>query len=123
MKKYSEIRKEIIHKNPDVKREIELLALKYDLIRLLTDYRKENNITQKEFAETIRVKQQMISRFEKGDVDPRLSFVAKIIRGMNCRVEFVDFDYKNSSVDIESISKKENTIPNLTLCTWPLAAE
>ena len=31
----------------------------------------------------IKVDKQMISRFEKGEVDPKLSFISKILHGMN----------------------------------------
>ncbi|HAX97264.1 MAG TPA: hypothetical protein DCY35_12220 [Prolixibacteraceae bacterium] len=92
MYKYLDFVDDLLDENPEVKREVELISLKYDIIRLLVDYRKNNKLSQADFAEKIGVKQQAISRFEKGDVDPRLSFISKIIAGMNYEVKFLDRD-------------------------------
>ena len=73
----------IISADEEIKVEIELLDLKYKLIDELITFRKSYKLTQSDFAEMINVKQQMISRFEKGEVDPKLSFISKILHGMN----------------------------------------
>ena len=66
MYKYLDFVDDLLDENPEVKREVELISLKYDIIRLLVDYRKNNKLSQADFAEKIGVKQQAISRFEKG---------------------------------------------------------
>lgn len=53
------------------------------LINELVNYRKKNKITQSEFAERIGVAQQVISKFEKGEVEPRVGFIEKLVVGMN----------------------------------------
>lgn len=68
--------KELLN-DKELKKEYDLLENKYKLIDELIAYRKNNNLTQKEFAEKISVNQQEISRFEKGEIDPKSSFVKK----------------------------------------------
>ena len=74
---------EIISEDQEIREEIELLDLKYKLIDELINFRKSYKLSQAEFADMIKVDKQMISRFEKGEVDPKLSFISKILQGMN----------------------------------------
>ena len=74
---------EIISEDKEIKEEIELLDFKYKLIDELINFRKAYKLSQSEFADMIKVDKQMISRFEKGEVDPKLSFISKILHGMN----------------------------------------
>ena len=74
---------EIISEDQEIKEEIELLDFKYKLIDELINFRKAYKLSQSEFADMIKVDKQMISRFEKGEVDPKLSFISKILHGMN----------------------------------------
>lgn len=93
MSDYSKLMEELLEENDELKKEVELIAFKYELIKKLIQYRKAKKLTQKGFADKIGVKQQMISRFEKGNVDPRLSFVSKVINGMNHELCLNDKDY------------------------------
>lgn len=52
------------------------------LIEELITYRKKNKITQAKFAEEIGVAQQVISKFEKGEVEPRVGFITRVVTGM-----------------------------------------
>ena len=92
---------EAFESEEELKKEYELLETKYKLSEELISFRKKNNISQKEFAEKIGVKQQAVSRFEKGEIDPRLSFVEKILFGMNVRVCLENKDYINSEKVIQ----------------------
>ena len=74
---------EIISEDQEIREEIELLDFKYKLIDELINFRKAYKLSQSEFADMIKVDKQMISRFEKGEVDPKLSFISKILHGMN----------------------------------------
>ena len=74
---------EIISEDQEIREEIELLDLKYKLIDELINFRKSYKLSQAEFADMIKVNKQMISRFEKGELDPKLSFISKIIHGIN----------------------------------------
>lgn len=112
MKDFNSFINEIIENDDEIKKEIELLELKYTIINTLIDYRKSHKLSQTEFAEKIDVKQQVISRFEKGEVDPRLSFIAKLLLGMNKTITISDKDYINVNESIEIKEKKKlNIIP------------
>ena len=74
---------EIISEDQEIKEEIELLDFKYKLIDELINFRKAYKLSQSEFADMIKVDKQMILRFEKGELDPKLSFISKIIHGIN----------------------------------------
>lgn len=97
----------IISSDEEIKVEIELLDLKYKLIDELIKFRKSYKLSQSEFAETINVKQQMISRFEKGEVDPRLSFVSKLLLGMKKEICIRDKDYLKVQ-NISYLNKNKN---------------
>ena len=81
---------EIISEDQEIKEEIELLDFKYKLIDELINFRKAYKLSQSEFADMIKVDKQMISRFEKGEVDPKLSFMSKILHGMNKEINIRD---------------------------------
>ncbi|WP_352406993.1 helix-turn-helix domain-containing protein [Acetoanaerobium noterae] len=81
---------EIISEDQEIKEQIELLDLKYKLIDELINFRKAYKLSQSEFADMIKVDKQMISRFEKGEVDPKLSFISKILHGMNKEINIRD---------------------------------
>jgi len=112
MSKYLEFVNELIDENPDLKKEAELISLKYEIIRLLIDYRKNKKMSQSDFAEKIGVKQQMISRFERGEVDPRLSFVSKVLIGMNYDIKFTEKDYLMTDDLTRFVKKKKTKIAN-----------
>lgn len=97
----------IISGDEEIKVEIELLDFKYKLIDELIKFRKSYKLSQSEFAETINVKQQMISRFEKGEVDPRLSFVSKLLLGMKKEICIRDKDYLKVQ-NISYLNKNKN---------------
>ena len=100
MNNINELLNQIITGDEEIQTEIALLELKYKLIDELIKFRKSYKLTQSEFAESIDIKQQMISRFEKGEVDPRLSFVAKILLGMKKEIIIRDKNY----IDIHNIT-------------------
>jgi len=89
---------DLLENDAELKTEYDNLGLKYDLINKLIKFRKENDLTQKDFAKMVGLKQQAISRFEKGEIDPRLSFIKKIINGMNLKVIFENNDYSQNSI-------------------------
>lgn len=101
---------EMFQDDEELVKEYELLKPKYMLIEELIYFRKKHNISQKNFAEKIGVKQQAISRFEKGEIDPRLSFISKILYGMNKYLK-LDEEYeifKNISPSIKERKKVDN---------------
>lgn len=78
--KLEDFKKMSLVDNPELKKEYDELYIKYAVIEELIKYRKRYNLTQKEFGKLVGLKQQPISRFEKGEIDARLSFIEKICR-------------------------------------------
>ena len=81
--------------------------MRYTFIEELLNYRKQYKLTQNEFAKKLGLKQQAIARFEKGEVDPRLSFIYKILKGINKKISFENIKYaKFGTVSYVSSQKK-----------------
>lgn len=110
MSNYNDFFNELIQNDEELKKQVELLELKYILIETLIDYRKENRISQKKFAESIGVKQQAISRFEKGEIDPRLSFVSKVLVGMKKRLDVAEKGYIKTNESVRDLLEKKDSI-------------
>ncbi|EJU18848.1 helix-turn-helix domain-containing protein [Fusobacterium necrophorum] len=70
--------------------------LKIKIIKELMLYLKKNNMTQEQFSEKIGVKQQVISRFIKGEINPRFDFVAKILILLKADIDFQEQKERNS---------------------------
>ena len=49
--------------------------------------RKEQNLTQAEFAEKLQVSQQIVARWEAGETFPRASRLVKIATVLGCTVD------------------------------------
>lgn len=62
--------------------------LKFKIIKKLLEHLKSNNITQEEFSRKMGVKQQVISRFIKGEINPRFDFVSKILTLLDGYISF-----------------------------------
>lgn len=75
-----------LKEDKELKKNYDNLELKYKIIDLLINYRQKHNLTQKELAEKIGVKQQAISRFEKGLVNPRIDFIQKILTATDKKI-------------------------------------
>lgn len=74
--------------NPELKKEYEARKFKHELIQVFIEYQKETKITQKEIAEKMGVKQQVISRFKQGLVSPSIEFIANLLSAMNMKIKF-----------------------------------
>ena len=77
-------------KDPDFAREFKALEPEYEIIRQIIQSRTEQNITQKELADRIGIKQSNISRLESGNYNPSLEFLKKIASalGKEIHIEF-----------------------------------
>jgi len=79
--------KEIILKNKEVKRELEINAAEYKIIEEIITARREKNLTQNELAKLIGTKQSNISRLESGNYNPTVDFLQKIASAMDKKLE------------------------------------
>lgn len=75
---WSDFKKQLFE-NEALKVVFEANELKFKIIKKLSEHLKSNNITQEQFSEKLGVKQQVISRFLKGEINPRFDFVSKIL--------------------------------------------
>jgi DNA-binding XRE family transcriptional regulator len=89
MKNYEDFFKEQMQ-NPEIKAEYDALAPEYEIKKQLIEARIAGNLTQKELAERIGVKQSNISRLESGSYNPSVEFLQKIAKGLGkeLRIEF-----------------------------------
>ena len=79
--------KEIILKNKEVQKELEINAAEYKIIEEVIMARREKNLTQKELAELIGTRQSNISRLESGNYNPTIDFLQKIASAMDKKLE------------------------------------
>lgn len=69
-------------KNPEFEKEYKALEPEYEIIRQIIKARNELNLTQKQLAEKIGMKQSNISRLESGNYNPSLEFLKKVAEGL-----------------------------------------
>jgi len=87
-KKFSTLKKELL-KDLKVKKAYDELEPEYTLISALIEKRIKENLTQKELAEKIGTTQSAISRFELGEVSPRLDFLKKVAKAVGAKIKVV----------------------------------
>jgi predicted transcriptional regulator len=69
-------------KDPEFCKAYKALEPEYEIIKQILKARSELNITQKELAERVGIKQSNISRLESGNYNPSLDFLKKIASGL-----------------------------------------
>lgn len=83
---------------------IELEEVLFAISEKVIKYRKENNLTQKQLAEKLKVNQTMISKLERGDYNPTFKQIYNMSRKLtNSSDLFVDI-LKNIEEKIKKIS-------------------
>lgn len=80
---FEEYKKKAFNEDPELYEEYKALEPEYEIIKQIIDARNELNLTQKELAEKIGIKQSNISRLESGNYNPSLDFLKKVARGLN----------------------------------------
>ncbi|MCD8067908.1 MAG: helix-turn-helix transcriptional regulator [Lachnospiraceae bacterium] len=81
LRKWNQAREELLF-DPETAKEYEELRPQYEVISQIIKVRDEQGITQQELAERTGIKQSNISRFEGGNYNPSLEFLARIARGL-----------------------------------------
>ncbi|KAB3534425.1 helix-turn-helix transcriptional regulator [Alkaliphilus pronyensis] len=79
---FEEYKKRAFEKDPELYEEYKALEPEYEIIKQIIKARGDLNLTQKELAERIGVKQSNISRLESGDYNPSLDFLKKVAKGL-----------------------------------------
>ena len=70
---------------------IEYAEILFEISKSIINYRKENNLTQKEMADKLNIKQSMIVKLERGNYNPTFKSLHKISRSLtNSATLFID---------------------------------
>lgn len=70
-------------KDADFRQEYNALEPEYEIVWQIIKARSERNLTQKELADRVGLKQSHISRLESGTYNPTLSYLKKIAKGLD----------------------------------------
>jgi transcriptional regulator with XRE-family HTH domain len=73
--------------DPRIREEYEALMPRFEAIRQLIQARAESGLTQAQLAERMGTKQNVISRLESAEHDPRLGTLTEAARAMGYDVE------------------------------------
>ena len=73
---------------------VEHLSAYYELLSQSKDLRVENNVTQTELAEMLKIGQDKISNYEKGKISPRLDVYLKYLDYLGYSLQIVKKDDK-----------------------------
>ena len=74
-------------KNPAVRREYEKLEPEFALISAIIAHRIKTGMTQAALAHKIGTKQSAIARLESGTYNPSLTFLHKVAKALDTRLE------------------------------------
>lgn len=90
MSSFNEYLKEKL-KDPEVKREYDVLEPEFAIMQALIDARKASGLTQKQLSEITGIAQADISKLEKGNGNPSLRTLQRLATGMGAslKIEFV----------------------------------
>lgn len=75
----------LVEKEYQEKFQVDELIL--EVISIFQKYRKENNLTQAEFAEILETSQQAISRLERNLINPSLGFLVKSLHKIGYKIK------------------------------------
>ncbi|WP_123054661.1 helix-turn-helix transcriptional regulator [Clostridium sp. JN-1] len=74
----------------EFRKEYNEMTPKYEIIKEIIQERNVQNLTQKQFADKVGIKQSNISRLESGNYNPSIEFLQKIAKalGKELHIEF-----------------------------------
>lgn len=74
-------------KDPEVVKAYQELQPEFEIIEKIIRSRIEEGITQKELAKRMKTRQSAISRLESGRANPSLSFLQRLAKALDARLE------------------------------------
>lgn len=84
---FARYKKEVFLKDSKVKAEYEKLQPEFAVIEAILRARMKKGLTQKKLAKRMKTKQSAISRLESGRANPSLSFLQRLAKALNTRLE------------------------------------
>lgn len=85
--KWKEAKKLLLKNDPMLKKELERLEPKYQVIRQVIELRKMLDLSQQELAKRINDKQSNIARLENGNANPSIEKLTRLAEGLNAELE------------------------------------
>lgn len=85
MRLYKAFKKELL-RDKEIKKEYEALGPEYELIQMIIAERINKGLTQAELARKLGTKQSAISRLERGEANPSLSFLRKLAKALDAEL-------------------------------------
>jgi len=82
-----EAHKKILLKDSKFKKTLKETHLEYEIARTIILMRLKRKMTQKELAKRLKTKQSVISRLESGTANPSLSFLKRLAKALDSRLE------------------------------------
>ncbi len=89
MQSFTDFKREVFAKRPDVKKAYDDLELEYTLIQRMIDMRINHGITQADLAKKVGTKQSAISRFEAGGSNPTIGFLKRLADALDVDLRIV----------------------------------
>lgn len=80
---HEEHKRKAFAKDPKLKKIYDDMEFEFSIIRALIKARNEKKLSQREFSKRIKIAQSSLARFESGRGNPTLSFLQKIIKGLD----------------------------------------
>lgn len=84
---FSEWKRDMFARRPEVKVAYDALEPKYALISAMLDARNKKGMTQAEIAKRAGTTQSAIARFESGRTNPTLEFATRLSSALGARLE------------------------------------
>jgi len=91
--------------------------MKIEFGKRLAEYRKEKKIQQKDLAEKVNINVTLLSKYEKGDVQPSIEVATKLAEGAGVSLDYLtgladetkikDRDIYNRLLSINDLSKEK----------------
>lgn len=73
--------------DPKFRKAYDDLDLEFQIINLMVQRRIHRNLTQKQLAKKLGVKQPVISQFEHGNFNPSVKFLKRLAKALDSKLE------------------------------------
>lgn len=104
--KVLDLSKKEIKENPEIDSIIEKEEILYTISEFIIKYREENEITQKELAEKLKVNQSMIAKLESGNYNATFNMIHEISRKLSNSSEIFIKILENMIKAVKNVTEK-----------------
>lgn len=104
--KFLDLSKKEIKENPEIDSIIEKEEILYTISEFIIKYREENEITQTELAEKLKVNQSMIAKLESGNYNATFNMIHEISRKLSNSSEIFIKILENMIKAVKNVTEK-----------------